>query len=148
MPALPVSTAATDPAGVRRNELRPRAPGRVPDGRYGNTQGVGRDVEYTEDGRWIVVDGRRWRREDPALPEDVRTTLVSELMGARRAVGAAKRADDAEAERAARDRVQAAKVALGERGTAWWERPEGVRIADARAFSDRLRHDARRADGH
>ena len=36
------------------------------------------------------------------------------------AVGAAKRADDAVAERAARDRVHDAKVALGERGVEWW----------------------------
>ena len=42
-------------------------------------------------------------------------------MDARRAVGAAKRAADPAAERAARDRVQLAKVALGERGPKWWE---------------------------
>lgn len=42
-------------------------------------------------------------------------------MAARRAVGVALRADDTRAERAARNRVQRAKVALGERGTPWWE---------------------------
>ena len=42
-------------------------------------------------------------------------------MDARRAVGTAKRADDAEAEKAARARVHAAKVALGERGPTWWD---------------------------
>lgn len=46
-------------------------------------------------------------------------------MSARRAVGAAKRGTnapaDARAERAARARVQDAKVALGERGPKWWE---------------------------
>jgi hypothetical protein len=42
-------------------------------------------------------------------------------MAARRAVGAALRAEDAVAERAARDQVQRVKVALGERGTPWWE---------------------------
>ena len=36
----------------------------------------------------------------------------------------AKKAGDAEAERAARDRVHAAKVALGERGPKWWEPEE------------------------
>jgi hypothetical protein len=41
-------------------------------------------------------------------------------MSARSAVGHAKRRGDAVAERAARDRVHAAKVALGERGPAWW----------------------------
>jgi hypothetical protein len=42
-------------------------------------------------------------------------------MSARSSVGSAKRRRDAAAERAARDRVQAAKVALGERGPRWWE---------------------------
>lgn len=47
--------------------------------------------------------------------------LRHELMSARRAVGAALKADDAAAEQAARARVQRTKVALGERGTPWWE---------------------------
>ena len=76
----------------------------------------------TPDGRYVIVDGRRWRASDPSLPEERRQELVNELMSARRAVGAAKRAGDADAERAARDRVHAAKVALGERGPKWWER--------------------------
>jgi hypothetical protein len=84
------------------------------------------DPERTPDGRYIVVDGRRWRASDPRLPEERRQELVNELMEARRAVGAAKRAGDAEAERAARARVHAAKVALGERGKPWWE-PGGER---------------------
>lgn len=77
--------------------------------------------ERTPDGRYIVVDGRRWRASDPRLPEERRQELVDELMSARRAVAAAKRAEDPDAERAARDRVHAAKVALGERGPKWWE---------------------------
>lgn len=81
------------------------------------------DVERTEDGRWIVVGGRRWRATDPAIPEPFRQELVDELMDARRAVGVAKRAGDAGAEARARARVQAAKVALGERGQPWWEEP-------------------------
>jgi hypothetical protein len=85
--------------------------------------GAGREPERTPDGRYIVVDGRRWRASDPGLPEERRRELVGELMSARRAVGAAKRAGDAAAERAARDRVHAAKVALGERGTPWWVEP-------------------------
>jgi hypothetical protein len=86
-------------------------------------------VEHTPDGRWIVVDGRRWRATDPRIPADVAGRLRSELMSARRAVGAALRAGDAAAERAARDRVQAAKVALGERGTPWWEQTDQERQA-------------------
>ena len=81
------------------------------------------EPERTEDGRYIVVNGRRWRASDPGLSEERRQELVNALMDARRAVGAAKRSGDGEAERAARERVHAAKVALGERGTPWWESP-------------------------
>jgi hypothetical protein len=41
-------------------------------------------------------------------------------MSARRAKQAAMRANDADAREAARARVDAAKVALGERGPVWW----------------------------
>lgn len=78
-------------------------------------------MERTADGRWIVVDGRKWRATDPELPEDVAAVLRRELMSARRAVGAALRAGDPVAERAARDRVGRAKTGLGERGEPWWE---------------------------
>jgi len=78
-------------------------------------------VERTPDGRYVVIGGRRWRATDPELPEDVAGQLRRQLMSARRAVGAALRAQDPVAERAARDRVQRAKTALGERGTPWWE---------------------------
>jgi hypothetical protein len=80
-----------------------------------------RPAERTPDGRYVVVDGRRWRATDPALPAEVADALRHLLMQARRDVGAALRAGDAEAERAARARVHAAKTALGERGTPWWE---------------------------
>ncbi|MFL5843825.1 MAG: hypothetical protein ACJ762_03960 [Solirubrobacteraceae bacterium] len=78
--------------------------------------------ERTPDGHYVIIDGRRWRASDPSLSEERRQELVDELMAARRAVGAAKRAGDAGAEREARARVHAAKVALGERGPKWWER--------------------------
>ena len=81
--------------------------------------------ERTPDGRYVIIDGRRWRATDPSIPEERRKELVAELMDARRAVGAAKRTDDAEAEKKARARVHAAKVALGERGEPWWERDDG-----------------------
>jgi len=77
--------------------------------------------ERTPDGRYVIIDGRRWRATDPSIPEERRQELVDELMSARRAVGAAKRTRDEDAERAARTRVHAAKVALGERGPKWWE---------------------------
>lgn len=50
-------------------------------------------------------------------------------MAARRAVAAARCAADPEAERAARDRVQKAKTALGERGVPWWEQSAEERSA-------------------
>ena len=73
----------------------------------------------TPDGRYIVVRGRLWRASNPELSGDERQRLVDELMSARRAVRDAK--NNGEAIRAARVRVQAAKVALGERGPVWWK---------------------------
>ena len=78
-------------------------------------------VEPTPDGHHVVIDGRKWRATNPNLPEEERQRLVNELMSARRAVGAALKSKDAEAEKAARARVSAAKIALGERGPKWWE---------------------------
>ena len=86
-------------------------------------------VERTPDGRYVVVDGRRWRATDPLIPEDVAARLRSELMAARRAVGAALKAADPVAERAARDRVHRTKTALGERGTPWCEQTPQERRA-------------------
>jgi hypothetical protein len=75
----------------------------------------------TPDGRYFVVRGRLWRCSDPGLDPERRSELVAELMNARRLVGAALRAGDGNAERAARARVDAAKLALGERGPVWWD---------------------------
>lgn len=74
----------------------------------------------TPDGRYLIVRGRLWRCSNPDLSEAQRQALVNELMDARRLVKAAKAADDGESLRKARAQVQAAKVALGERGTVWW----------------------------
>lgn len=81
----------------------------------------GEGPERTDDARYVVIDGRRWRASDPAIPDPLAAELRSALMAARRAVGAALRAGtDPAPHRAA---VQDAKVALGERGTPWWEEP-------------------------
>jgi len=74
----------------------------------------------TPDGRYLVVRGRLWRASNPGLGEEKRTALVKELMDARRDVKAALRAKDAERLAGARGAVHAAKLALGERGPAWW----------------------------
>jgi hypothetical protein len=85
------------------------------------------------DEHFFVVDGRRWRRTDPALPEDVAAALRSHLGRGRNAVKRAKRTGDDDALEAARHRNGLAKHGLGERGPEWWARPEADRIADARA---------------
>lgn len=73
----------------------------------------------TPDGRYFVVRGRLWRATNPALPRDVEHGLVSELMAARRAVREA--VGDTGEITLARNRVEAAKIALGERGEPWWD---------------------------
>lgn len=79
------------------------------------------EPERTPDGRYIVVRGRRWRAADPELPDEVRAELQQHLGRARAAVRTTRAAGDADAEAAARHRVDLAKHGLGERGTPWWE---------------------------
>jgi hypothetical protein len=95
----------------------------------------------------LLIEGRRWRKSDPAIPEKLRSELVHELMDARRAVLAAKRADSAQDEKAARARVQDAKVALGERGHPYWEAPNVAAQRKRAAASIRalLSHRTRKA---
>jgi hypothetical protein len=77
---------------------------------------------------WIVIDGRRWRRTDPSIPEPLRAELVKALMAARRTTD--------------RPRTQDAKVALGERGPKWWEAPtdDGDRARLAATIRTLLHH--------
>ncbi|MCV7433680.1 hypothetical protein [Mycolicibacterium bacteremicum] len=85
------------------------------------------EPETTEDGHYVVIDGRRWRATDPAIPEERRAELVRILMAWRREV---RRTKGSEAESASRAGVQAAKVALGERGRPpWWEQSDAQRRA-------------------
>ena len=74
----------------------------------------------TPDGRYFVVRGRLWRCTDPALAAADRAALTHALMDARRDKGRAMRAGDAAKREVARQRVDAAKCALGERGPPWW----------------------------
>jgi hypothetical protein len=71
----------------------------------------------------IEIDGRKWRKTDPSIPEPLRQQLVNELMSARRAV------KDGSDVKAARARVQDAKVALGERGPPWWKPMDDAQYA-------------------
>lgn len=77
-----------------------------------------------DDERWLTIDGRRWRRTDPAVPEAELARLMSHLGRGRSGV---RIADDDAGTAAARHRVQLAKVGLGERGTPWWEQSEDER---------------------
>lgn len=75
----------------------------------------------TPDERYIVVKGQLWRATDPSLDESERQRWVDRLMDCRRAVASARRNGDTEAEREARNGVDQAKQALGERGPVWWD---------------------------
>ncbi|MDI9896418.1 MULTISPECIES: hypothetical protein [Nocardiaceae] len=81
------------------------------------------EPERTEDGHYVVIKGRRWRATDPDIPEERNAELRSILMAWRRDV---KRTSGAPESRAG---VQATKVALGERGTPWWEQSDDERRA-------------------
>ena len=74
----------------------------------------------TPDGRYFLVRGRLWRATNPALSSEEKTPLVKALMAARRKVGRARKEGDREALAAAGQAVDAAKIALGERGPVWW----------------------------
>lgn len=71
----------------------------------------------TPDGRYFVVRGRLWRKANPHLPPAQREALVRQLMEARRALRG-RRSDEERG--AAREQVDQAKRALGERGPVWW----------------------------
>ena len=61
---------------------------------------MAKQYPHTPDGRYFVAKNRLWRCTDPRLDEE--------------------HGDD-DALRQARDAVQAAKEALGERGPVWWD---------------------------
>lgn len=70
----------------------------------------------TPDGRYFLVKDRLWRCSNPHLPEAERQSLVNDLMAARSSVRHASNDLDL---RAAKNRVDQAKIALGERGPVW-----------------------------
>lgn len=104
----------------------------------GSTSSDGPGRSYSEDDKWLVVKGRRWRRTDPSLPEDVVAALTSHLGRGRSGVRVAQRAGDDDAVALARRRVGLAKHGLGERGPRWWDEPEADRLARARAALEEL----------
>ncbi|MCY7321856.1 MAG: hypothetical protein LH660_08670 [Phormidesmis sp. CAN_BIN36] len=74
----------------------------------------------TPNGRYFVVKGRLWRCSNPELEPEARSSLVKDLMNARRAVKSALSSGDELALKTARQQVNSAKVTLGERGAVWW----------------------------
>lgn len=82
------------------------------------------EPERTADGHYFVIDGRRWRATDPDIPEERRAELTRILMAWRRDVKSTRGTDR---EKRSRAGVQAAKVALGERGDPWWEQSDAER---------------------
>jgi hypothetical protein len=81
-----------------------------------------------DDDRWLVIDGRTWRRTDPVLDDETLARLKSHPGRGRSGVRSAKRAGDEAAVAAARQRTGIAKHGLGERGPYWWDSPEQERI--------------------
>ena len=100
----------------RGEVVAPDAPLRGPM-RLGRAGPAGGEHPTTPDGRYFVVRGRLWRKANPALAEDVRAALVKQLMDARRALRGGRPEEE---RRAAREQVDRAKRALGERGPVWW----------------------------
>ncbi|MGB3588793.1 MAG: DUF3253 domain-containing protein [Tunicatimonas sp.] len=80
-----------------------------------------KDYTTTEDGHYIIINGRKWRASDPSIPKALRSQLVAVLMKARSDVAKALRSNDKILEKNARSRVNDAKISLGERGAVWWE---------------------------
>lgn len=72
----------------------------------------------TPDGRYFVARGKLWRNSNPKLTDKGRKALNKKLNEAR---GKLKRAGpDMQKQRAAKRKIHAAKLALGERGPVWW----------------------------
>lgn len=76
----------------------------------------------TTDERYIVVEGKQgprlWRASNPKLDAHVRQHAIDQLMAARRAISGSAISPEKMIE--AREQVQQAKQALGERGPVWW----------------------------
>lgn len=85
------------------------------------------EPQTPDDERYFLHEGRKWRRADPSLPDDVAKQLLSQLGRARSAVNKHRKAKQEPKVKDARRRVQIAKEGLGERGTPWWEQSPSER---------------------
>ncbi|KAK9895473.1 hypothetical protein P389DRAFT_197530 [Cystobasidium minutum MCA 4210] len=80
-----------------------------------------KDIDRTPDEHYIIVNGRKWRATDPAIPEaefeELKHFLALGRSGSRKSK--TKSEDDI---KAARQYTALAKLGLGERGQpVWWE---------------------------
>jgi hypothetical protein len=91
-----------------------------------------------DDDRWLVIDGRKWRRTDPVLDAELVGRLKSHLGRGRSGVRSGKAAGDEDAVAVARRRVDLAKHGLGERGPYWWDSPEKERVDRAKRILKEL----------
>lgn len=123
-PLMPrVRAAAEAMAGRGLLEIRQRGRAVTPAAalsgpiRFGHAEGGNGVHPTTPDGRYLVVRGRLWRKSNPHLPAEVRDALVRQLMDARRAL---RGKPSPQQRQVAREAVDKAKRALGERGPVWW----------------------------
>ena len=93
----------------------------------------------TDDDKWLLIKGRRWRRTDPELSQDVVDELKHHLGAARNGVRAAKKSGSTDDLQDARRRVNIAKHGLGERGDYWWEMTPAARRERAESALEELR---------
>lgn len=105
------TTATAKPSTVSSKKLKSKAASDFP--------------ERTADGRYIIVNNRRWRATDPLIPADELEELKHFLAVGRSGTRVAKGRGKAESDDAvalSRKRTGLAKLGLGERGQpAWWE---------------------------
>lgn len=94
-----------------------------------------KDIDRTADGHYIIVNGRKWRATDPAIPDDALQELKHFLaLGRSGSRKSSKKSEDDIA--AARQYTALAKLGLGERGQPmWWEDTDAGR---KRRWSDAL----------
>ena len=80
-----------------------------------------KQVDRTSDGHYIIVNGRKWRATDPAIPESELEELKHFLALGRSGSRKSKTKTENDI-KAAREYTGLAKLGLGERGQpVWWE---------------------------
>lgn len=85
------------------------------------TSASSKQVDRTSDGHYIIVNGRKWRATDPALPE-AELAELKQFLALGRSGSRKSKSKTEEEVKAARHYTGLSKVGLGERGQpVWWE---------------------------